>query len=487
MADVAVTPKGYAENPDLLPIPRAKQRYGGWTWTLMMFSMNTCIPMFFLGPIGQGLGLNFWQALWGSLIGNLAAVVVMWLNGVVGVRQGLTYPVQLRSTFGFRGTHIPVIMRGISGLVWFGIEAWAGSLAITMIIVAITGVPKDQVTTTALNYLIIALVVYLGSFILVMLFGLQGIGKMANWAGPILLIYFIWLVIFLATGTQFKANTPTLWVSKVGYFSLPFAAYLAVQTNWWATVALNISDISRGINPQKKGAFGLGLFIGIVLGQMLGTALGFTATALTGTTLPQDIIVKFAPGLIPAIIGLLFAFLAPWSTDMTANSIPLFNILMSTFRLRWRPAVIIGTIIAFFAVPWWYVRGGQAYVDYIQAWAGNYGILLGPIAGLMIANYWLVHRQKLDMGALYTKGSGAYWFKAGWSISAYVSLVLTWVVCYVIAALINQMAYITVGSVKIPFPGGVIWYFSVVVAIILEWFFGSILRRAEAAKAAQAA
>ena len=45
----------------------------------------------------------------------------MWLNGVVGVRHGLTYPVQLRSTFGFRGTHIPVIMRGLSGLMWFGI------------------------------------------------------------------------------------------------------------------------------------------------------------------------------------------------------------------------------------------------------------------------------------------------------------------------------------------------------------------------------
>jgi len=476
MADVAVTPKGYTENPDLLPTPRSQQKYSGWTWTLMMFSMNTCIPMFFLGPIGQGLGLNFWQALWGSLVGNLAAVIVMWLNGVVGVRHGLTYPVQLRSTFGFRGTHIPVIMRGLSGLMWFGIEAWAGSLAITMIIVSLTGVPKDQVTAIAIKYLIIALVIYLGSFVLVMLFGLQGIGQMANWAGPIMLIYFIWLVIFLATGSQFKANVPTLWVSKVGYFTLPFAAYLAVQTNWWATVALNISDISRGINPAKKGAFGIGLFVGIVLCQMLGTALGFTAASLTGTILPQDIIVKFAPGVIPAIIGLLFAFLAPWSTDMTANSIPLFNILMSTFKMRWKPAVIVGSIIAFFAVPWWYVQGADSYLGYMQAWAGNYGILLGPIAGLMIANYWLVHKQKVNMGALYTKGSGAYWYRNGWSIAAYVSLVLTWVICYLIAALINQMAYIPVGSVKIPFPGGVIWYFSVVVAILLEWLFATILK-----------
>ena len=480
MADVAVTPKGYTENPDLMPTPRSQQKYGSWTWMLMMFSMNTCIPMFFLGPIGQGLGLNFWQALWGSLIGNLAAVIVMWLNGVVGVRHGLTYPVQLRSTFGFRGTHIPVIMRGISGLMWFGIEAWAGSLAITMIVVSlIPGIPKDQVLAVSIHYLWIALIVYLGSFVLVMLFGLQGIGQMANWAGPIMLVYFVWLVIWLLTRGEFKPNIPSLWVSKAAWFSVPFFLYLAVQTNWWATVALNISDISRGINPQKKGAFGTGLFVGIVLCQMLGTALGFTAVALTGTILPQDIIVKFSPGLIPAIIGLLFAFLAPWSTDMTANSIPLFNILMSTFKLRWKPAVIIGTVIAFFAVPWWHVDSGQTYVNYIQAWAGNYGILLGPIAGIMIANYWLVNKQKLDMAGLYTKGGGKYWFSNGWSISAYAALVATWVACYVIAALLGQMAYIA----GIPFPGGVIWYFSVVLAILFEWFFATVIKEGKMVKA----
>lgn len=96
MADVAVT---------------SQQKYGGWTWTLMMFSMNTCIPMFFLGPIGQGLGLNFWQVMWGALVGNLAAVIVVCLNGV---------------------------------------EAWAGSLAITMIVVSLAGVSMDMVTAVAI-------------------------------------------------------------------------------------------------------------------------------------------------------------------------------------------------------------------------------------------------------------------------------------------------------------------------------------------------
>jgi NCS1 family nucleobase:cation symporter-1 len=492
MADVVnVVPRGYTENPDLMPVPRSQQKYGTWTWMLMMFSMNTCIPMFFLGPIGQGMGLNLWQAIWGSLIGNLVAVIVMWFNGVAGVKHGLNYPVQLRGSFGFGGGHVPVILRGLAGLMWFGIEAWAGSLAITMIIVKLTGVPNDQVTAVAIKYIIPALLVYLGSFVLVMLFGLQGIGKMANWAGPIMLVYFVWLVIFLLTRSEFQPNIPKLWTSTVGYFSLPFLAYLAVQTNWWATVALNISDISRGINPEKKGAFGTGLFVGIVLCQVLGTALGFTAATLTGTILPQDIIVKFSPGIFAVIVGLLFAFLAPWSTDMTANSIPLFNIIMSTFKARWKTAVIIGSIIAFFATPWWLrFFGGSSdqainYINYMQAWAGNYGILLGPIAGIMIANFWIVRKQKVDLQELYTRPS-----KGLWRLPGFLALIATWVVCYIVAFVVaavapqwkdSFLAYITVFSLKIPFPGGVIWYVSVVAGILFEWLFGSLMSKPKAA------
>ena len=121
--EIVVTAQGYKENPDLLPIPIQQRRYGMRTWILMMFSMNTAIPMFFLGPIGKGLGLDLWQVLVGALIGNLAVIIVMWLNGFVGMKHGITFPVQLRESFGFRGIHVPLVLRSISGIIWYGIEA----------------------------------------------------------------------------------------------------------------------------------------------------------------------------------------------------------------------------------------------------------------------------------------------------------------------------------------------------------------------------
>ena len=164
--------------------------------------------MFFLGPIGASLGLNLTQALWGAFFGNLASVIIMWLNGMPGIKNGINYPVQSRESFGFKGIHIPVIMRAAAGTIWFGVEAYAGSLAIMMIIFAAVGMATDQITPMAIKYLVIALVIYLGSFVLVMRFGLTGIGKMADYAGPIMLIYYIWLVWFLYQKPEFAANIP---------------------------------------------------------------------------------------------------------------------------------------------------------------------------------------------------------------------------------------------------------------------------------------
>jgi len=476
--ETPLTPQGYKENPDLLPIPKAERAkgYNTYTWTMMMFSMNTCIPMFFLGPIGAGLGMDFWQAIVGAFIGNLAAVVVMYLNGIAGVKYGIPYPVQLRESFGFKGLHIPVLMRGFAGTMWFGIEVWAGSYALTLIIFYLLGAPLAD----AYTWVVVAVLFYVGSFILVMRLGLKGIGKMADYAGPLMLLYFIWLVYFLATQPQFAPKIPLLFVSTASYFSFNFLAYLAVQTNWWATVALNISDLSRGINPAKKGVLFWGLMIGVVGCQVLGTALGYAAVGLTGFILPQDIVVNLntiAPGIgvlgsIAVIVGLLFAFLAPWSTDMTANSPPLIDILMATVKLRWKTAVVIAGAIAFFAAPWWAVAKAADYTGYMTTWAGNYGILLGPIAGIMIGSYWVVRKQNLDIQKLYTSGPQGYWFAGGWSKSAFLSLLATWIVCYIIAVPTQQIAYIG----PIPFPGGVTWYPATIASFIFLVLFAKMFK-----------
>ena len=473
--EIKVTPKGYKENPDLLPAPLNQRWYGMGTWMLMMFSLNTCIPMFFLGPIGATMGLNIWQVLVGAFIGNLAAAIVVWLNGTVGVKYAIGYPIQLREPFGFRGIHIPIVLRGLAGAMWFGIEAYVGSLALVMIILMAIGVPAEENMAMAIRYIPIALVLYVGSFVAVMRHGLKGIGRVADWGGPLLLIYYVWLVIWLTRSPQFAANIPNLFVSSTGYFSAGFGIYLAVQTNWWATFGLNVSDLSRGINPRKPNVLPIGIFVGIVVCQVLGAALGFMAVKLTGHIVPQDLIVTFAPGIPVVILGLIFCFVAPWSTDITANSPPLIDLLMTEGKMSWKRAVVIAAVIAFFVAPWWAVQSGPGIVDYITAWASNYGILLGPIAGIMVANFWVVRKKKYDVQKLYTYGPDGPWYSKGWSKAAYASFVLTWVLCYIIAYPTHQI--VVMGG--FPFPGGVIWYPAVLFSFGLYILFAKKVFKAE--------
>ncbi|HOK19737.1 MAG TPA: cytosine permease, partial [Thermosynergistes sp.] len=115
MEEFNVVPKGYKENPDLMPIPSSQRHYGTRTFSFMMFSLSANIPLFFLGPMAKSLGLDIVQAGVGAFLGNLFAVILAWLIGVAGVRYGITYPVQLRESFGFKGAHVPLVLRGISG------------------------------------------------------------------------------------------------------------------------------------------------------------------------------------------------------------------------------------------------------------------------------------------------------------------------------------------------------------------------------------
>jgi NCS1 family nucleobase:cation symporter-1 len=461
-----VVPKGYKENPDLMPIPPSQRHYGTRTFSFMMFSLSANIPLFFLGPMGKSLGLDIIQTGVGAFLGNLFAIVLAWLIGVAGVKYGITYPVQLRESFGFKGAHVPLVLRGISGTVWFGIEIYAGSLALMMILLMALGVPSDELVMTAIRWIPIACALYVLSFILVMRHGLKGIGAVADWAGPILLLYFIWLVLFLATREEFSPKIPEIFESSAGYFSASFGIYLAAQTNWWATIALNISDLSRGIKIGEPRALPIGLLTGIVGGMTLGSVLGHAAVTMTGVVLPQEIILKFAPGVIAILLGLFFSFLAPWTTDLTANSPPLIDLIMVEGKLSWKTSTILAGIIAFFIAPWWAVGSGPDFVNYITAWASNYGILLGPLAGIMIANFWVTRKGRYDLQRLYTYGPEGPWYANGWSKAAFASLVLTWVLCYIIAYPTGQIAYLA----GVPFPGGVITYPAVVISFILYAF-----------------
>jgi len=438
-----------------------------------MFGLNTCIPMFFLGSISYGLGLSPFEMVMAAFLGNFFAVIAMLLNAHPGVKYGIPYPVQAREAFGFLGSYIPTLFRGIVGTGWFGIEVFAGSLALTDIVLYALGVSNPA--HTAFTYVTIFVVIYLVAVYLVMGAGLKGIGMVADYGGPLMLLYFVWLVWFIST----KASNFTI-PAGVGLGSGAFAVMLGIQTNWWATMAINISDLSRGAKTYT--AVVVGAMVGIVIGQIVGTSCGYYLSAFTSFILPQDIILNFAPGAIAIILGLFFAFLAPFSTDITANTPALINIFTSIFKLKWKYAVAAACVVAFFVTPWWNAANATAYLNYVQSFAGNYGLILGPIAGVLIASYWILRKQNLDVKRLYTRGQGGYWWHGGVRYSGILAFFLAIVLCYLTAYALPNTAGIAiqqwnlVGSTNIPIPGQLAWYTGVIYGALLMLVFNAVLK-----------
>ncbi len=458
----------------LEPIPKDKRLYGTVTFSWMMFSLNVCIPLFLLGTIGYNLRLNLLEVAVGALLGNLATVVLMILNGIPGVKYGIPYPIQLRASWGVRGSHIPVILRGIVGAGWYGIEAYSASLAIVMIAlytVGYGGGDPSIIVQSSFRYVVLALAVYVVLAVAIVARGLRTIARFVNVSGPLLLLYFIWLTTYLGRHGAVNVTVP----SGVGFLSKEFILYLVVQTNFWATICLNISDLSRGLYAGKRGlrALTIGSMLGIVVTSIVASLLGYYMALYTGYSTPQEIILYTAPGFIAVILGQIFAFAAPFSTDITANIPALMNVIVYSLRVgKDVYKLALAALIGFILAPWWAVEKGPDVVNYVTLFTANYGLLLGPIAGIMLADYYLVKRGNYDIEKLYSNDSGSYWYRNGFNYAAILTYISSIAGIYLFSYVVGDVT--NVGPLV--FPTSLSWYLGVALAAILYPLFTKIFK-----------
>lgn len=420
---------------------------GPLEFSFIMFSMASNLPLFFLGPIAFQLGLSLWEALLAALAGNLIVAVAMALNGHAGIKYNIDFPEQAVRSFGVVAGKASVVLRGIVGALWFGVEAYNGALALMLILLFMLGFTGSRLLELATLLIPVALVFYLGSMYLVLKLGIKGIGKAASIAGPLMLLYFAWLWLWLRTSEPAEGATAAAALG-VGLLSKPFLIYLAIQTNWWATVAVNMSDLSRGARDWRS--VWIGVLVGMVGGQMLGTYMSYELALMTGKTLPHEIITSFAPGVLAILLGLTFAFLAPWTTDLTANLPPMIGILRSVVGMSWKTASLVSALLGFVLAPWWLLDNAPQIVNYVIAFASSYGIILGPILGGMLAAHWI--------GGLTRPPNPSY---KKIIIPTTASLAAGLMASYIAGYMLGMIDVV----LGIPFPSGPIWYIGVTASL----------------------
>ena len=420
-------------NPDLAPVPLERRTWTWWHIASLWIGMAICIPTYTLasGLVDQGWT---WQAAVGAVVlGNLVVLVPIALNSHAGTRYGIPFPVLARASFGVFGANVPALLRGLVACGWFGIQTWIGGWAIYKLIEVmwpgIATLPQLLPTFVGLNT---------GEFLCFMLFwamnvwivlrGMDSIKFLETWGSPFLLAVgvalFIWAAVRAGGLGPMLANPP-IGPSVHRPIGNVFGAGLTSAVAFWGTMALSIPDFSRYARSQRDQVIGqaVGLPGTMALFAFIGAAVTSATAVIFGTRIADPVaLLARIGGPLMIMLSMAGLTVATLTTNIAANIVAPANGFsnVAPHRISFKQGAMITAVIGILMMPWRLYNDAAAY---IFTWLIGYGALLGPVAGIMIADYFFVRRGVLVLDDLYRRG-GAYEYRRGVNWVAMLAFVL---------------------------------------------------------------
>lgn len=425
--------KGALYNDDLAPTTPAQRTWTWYHYAALWVGMVMCIPSYTLaaGLIDQGM--SPWQAVTTVLLGNAIVLVPMLLIGHAGTKYGIPYAVLVRSSFGTRGARLPALLRAIVACGWYGIQTWFGGLAIYTLLNIITANALHGDPLPLLGINLWQLVCFLAFWALQLYFVLHGtesIRWLETISAPVKIVMCIALVAWAlnnAGGFGTMMSQPSAFEAggaKAGQFWAVFWPSLTAMVGFWATLALNIPDFTRFARSQKDQVVGqaIGLPVPMGLLALMSVVVTSATVVIYGKAIwdPVDLAGRFTG--IGVGIALIVLTLDTMCCNLAANLVgPAYDFAsLSPKRISYRTGGLITAFIALLAMPWKILESTGGY---IFTWLIGYSALLGPVAGIMLVDYYVLRGTRLDVAALFAE-RGEYAYRGGWNPAAAIALAL---------------------------------------------------------------
>src|SRR5579862_2337253 len=408
-------------NEDLAPVSPNRRTWGTYNYAALWISMSVNIPTYLLASGMIAGGMSWRQALFTVFLGNVLVLIPMLLNAHAGAAYGIPFPVFARASFGVLGANVPAILRALVACGWFGIQTWIGGQAINAMLIALSPGWQHFAFGPALCF---------GFFwllnVLVIARGIETIRFLQGVSAPFLLLIGLALLLWAkakAGGFGPMLSAPSKFQTFAEFFRF-FIPSLTGVVGFWATVSLNIPDFTRYARSQKD--------------QMLGQALGLPATmtfysfigiAVTSATLiifgqalwnPVDVLSRLG-NPFAVVLAMLALVLATLNVNVAANVVSPANDFsnLSPRHISFRLGGLITCFVGVAMQPWKLMAN---YGSYIFGWLVGYSGFLGPIAGVMICDYFVVRKKILLVQDLYQR-DGLYEYRRGFNWQAVISLV----------------------------------------------------------------
>ena len=425
-------------NQDLAPTTRSGRTWSAYSiftlWANDVHSLGNYA--FAIGLFA--LGMSGWQILGALGIGAVLLFALLTLSGFMGEKTGVPFPVMSRIAFGINGAQIPALLRGAVAIAWFGIQTFLASQVLSVMVIALAPGAAGLTETSFLGLNTLGWICFValwGIQLIIVSYGMEMIRKYEAFAGPIILVTFLALAIWMLFESGFNVSMHTstpksgldMWVGMFGAAALWVSIY--------GTFVLNFCDFTRGAVSKK--AIVRGNFFGIPLNMLF---FGAIVVVLTGTQFsingdiissPSDV-VEAIPNTFLLLLASGALLVLTIAVNLMANFVAPTYALTNLFpkHLDFRKAALISGAIGLAILPWNLYNSPEI----INYFLGGLGALLGPLFGIIMADYWLVRRARINVMDLYrSEPDGTYYFTRGFNFRAIAALAISSVIALLLA------------------------------------------------------
>ncbi|CAN4117159.1 unnamed protein product [Withania somnifera] len=406
-------------NDDLKPTSTDQRNFSGWEMASLWVGLVVGVPSYYLAGSLVDLGMSWWQGIAIVVLANLVTLIPLILIGQPGTKFGISFPVLARSSFGIRGAHIPTLLRALVGCGWYGIETWIGGEAIFLLLPKVV---KNSSLSQSISWLgtspleFACFITFWIAQLAIVWKGIDGIRELEKYSAPILISLTSCLLIWAYV--------------KAGGFGhivlVTFFPSLTANIGFWATLALNIPDFTRYAKSQHDqiiGQAGLPIFMGLF--TFVGLAVTSSTKVIFGHVISNPItLLGEIGGLTTMVLAIFGISLATITTNIAANVVAPANALvnLSPSRFTFRSGAILTALLGIVCQPWRLLKSSESFV---YTWLVGYSALLGPIMGIILADYYFIQRMNLSIKDLYTLSpNGAYYYSSGYNLRAILALVI---------------------------------------------------------------
>jgi NCS1 family nucleobase:cation symporter-1 len=426
-------------NEDLAPL--RKQTWGAYNIFAFWMSDVHSVGGYVTAGSLSALGLASWQVLISLLIG--ITIVYFFCNLVARPSQagGVPYPVVCRSVFGVLGANIPAIIRGLIAVAWYGIQTYLASAALDIVLIKLFPDLAPYAVEEDFGFLGLSALGWASYAILWVLQacvfwrGMEAIRRFIDFCGPAVYVVMFVLCGYLISKAGWSAIDLNLGdVKYTGMDAIPIMlGAIALVVSYFSGPMLNFGDFARygrSFAAVRKGNF-LGLPVNFLLFSILVVVTASLTVPVYGKLITDPVeTVSRIDSTFAIVLGALTFTIATIGINIVANFIsPAFDFSnVSPQRISWRMGGMIAAVGSVLITPWNLYKDP----DVIHYTLETLGAFIGPLFGVLICHYYLIHKQRLNVDDMFTMSEdGSYWYRKGYNPAAVIATVVAAIVAMV--------------------------------------------------------